>query len=83
MGSSMSVCTVFYRIVTTMTLDHIVASITSDTIVVFDIIVEFLMSAVALLTSSPVMWRKEHIWNFSVLQRVLCINYPIIQYYAV
>jgi hypothetical protein len=28
-----------------------------------------------LLTSSPVIWREEHLWNFSVLQRVDVSNF--------
>lgn len=35
-----------------------------------DTIAAFLILLVSLLTSSPEMWRKEHIWNFRVLQRV-------------
>jgi hypothetical protein len=52
-----------------MTLDRTVVTITLDTIVAFGDIVAFIILLVALLTSSPVMWRKEHIWNFSVLHR--------------
>jgi hypothetical protein len=43
---------------------------TPDTTAAFDTIVSFAIPLVALLTSSPMMWRKEHLWNFSVLQRV-------------
>jgi hypothetical protein len=43
---------------------------TLDTTVAFDNIVVFVIPLVALLTSSPVMWRKGHLLNFSVLQRV-------------
>jgi hypothetical protein len=50
--------------VTTMTLDHTVATMTMDTTTAF------VIPLVALLTSSPVMRRKEHHWNASVLQRV-------------
>jgi hypothetical protein len=59
----------FDRTVTTVALDRIVAT-TLDMIVAFDTIVAFVIPLVALLTSSPVMWRKEHLWNFRVLQRV-------------
>jgi hypothetical protein len=38
-------------------------------LLLFSILV-FIIPLVALKTSSPVMWRKEHLWNFSVLQRV-------------
>jgi hypothetical protein len=56
-----------------MTLDHIVATATLVSIVTtvaLDIIVAFVIPLVVLLTSSPVTWRKGHLWNFSVLQRV-------------
>jgi hypothetical protein len=56
-----------------MTLD-LVAAMPLDTIVVFDNIVGFIIPLVALLTSSPAMWRKEHLWNFSVLFRVHLSN---------
>jgi hypothetical protein len=42
---------------------------TLDTIVAFDNVVVFVIPLVALLTSWPVMWRKEHLWNFSALKR--------------
>jgi hypothetical protein len=51
-------------------LDHIVAGMTLDTIIAFNTTVAFVLPLVALLTSSPTMWHKEHLWNFSVLQRV-------------
>jgi hypothetical protein len=44
--------------------------VTLYTIVAFDTIVDFDIPFVAMLTSSPVIWRKEHVWNVSVLQRV-------------
>jgi hypothetical protein len=53
-----------------MALDHIAETMTMITIVAFDIIVTFGNPVAALLTLSPVMWRKEHLWNISVLQRV-------------
>jgi hypothetical protein len=39
----------------------------------FDTTVAF-VNLVALLTSSPVMWRKEHLLNFSAFQS--CFLYP-------
>jgi hypothetical protein len=57
-----------------MILDHIVATMTLYTSVASDIIVSFVIPLVALLTSSPVMWREEHLWNFSVLERVHLSN---------
>jgi hypothetical protein len=56
-----------------MTSDDIVATMALDTIVEFDTIFVF-VSFVSLLTASPVLWRKEHLWNFSVLQRVHISN---------
>jgi hypothetical protein len=52
----LSVCRVFHIIVTTVISDHIVALITLDTIVAF------VIPLVTLRASSPVMWRKEHLW---------------------
>jgi hypothetical protein len=49
---------------------HIIETVALDFIVAFDIIVVFVIPLVALLSSSPVMWREEHLWNISVLQRV-------------
>jgi hypothetical protein len=49
-----------------MTFDQII-TMTLDINWAFDTIVALLFP---LLTSSPVMWRKEHLWTFSVLQRV-------------
>jgi hypothetical protein len=40
------------------------------TTVAFSTIVAFVIPLVALLTSSPMMWREEQFWNFSVLERV-------------
>jgi hypothetical protein len=57
-----------YHIVATVALDHIVAEVSLGTIVAFAI------PLVAVLTSSPVIWRNEHIWNFSALQRVHISN---------
>jgi hypothetical protein len=42
-------------------MDHIIAETTSDTVVAFCTSVAFVISLVAVLTSSPVMWRKEHL----------------------
>jgi hypothetical protein len=55
-----------------MTLDHTV-TITLDTTIAFDNITPFIIPLVALLTS-PVMERKEILWNSSVLQRVHVLN---------
>jgi hypothetical protein len=52
-----------------MTSEHIISTKTSDTIVAFYTTVAFVIPSVALLTSMSVMWREEHLWNFSVLQR--------------
>jgi hypothetical protein len=41
---------------------------TLDTIAAFDTLL------VALLASLPMMWYEEHLWNFSVLQRVHLSN---------
>jgi hypothetical protein len=41
---------------------------TSDTIVVFYTFDAFGIPSVALLTTSPVMWREEHLWSFVVRQ---------------
>jgi hypothetical protein len=58
------------HIVATMTLDHIVAT----TALLFDNIVVFVIPLVAIMTSSPVMRHKEHLWNFCVLQKVRFSN---------
>jgi hypothetical protein len=57
-----------------MNLNGIAATMSLDTIVASDTIVLFVVPLVALLTSWPVMWRKEHLWNCSVLQRVHISN---------
>jgi hypothetical protein len=57
-------------IVTTLILHHVVATMTFVTIVAFHTVITFDNPLFALLTSSPVVWRKEQPWNFSVLQRV-------------
>jgi hypothetical protein len=47
-----------------MTLDHTATTISFDCIVstmTFDAIVAFDIPLVALLTSTPVMWREEHL----------------------
>jgi hypothetical protein len=49
-----------------MTQDHIIATVASDTIVAFDVNVEFVILLAALLTSSPVM-RCGVLWKFGVL----------------
>jgi hypothetical protein len=53
-----------------MNLDDIVVTMTLNATVASDTIVVLAIPLVALLTSSPVTWRKERLWNFSVLQRV-------------
>jgi hypothetical protein len=59
-------------------LEYIVALATSDNItrVALDTIVAFVIPLVALLTS-PLMWREEHLWNISVLQRAR-ISSPVL-----
>jgi hypothetical protein len=42
---------------------------TLDVTVAFDTSVTFVIPLVTLLTSSPIMWREEHLWNFTLLQR--------------
>jgi hypothetical protein len=71
MGPSIQVCRVFHQkcdlrslldhTTTTTTLDHIIPTMIINTIVNFGIIVTFVISVIALLTSSPVMWREEHL----------------------
>jgi hypothetical protein len=46
---------------------------TLDTIVAYETTVSSDIPLVVLLTSSPVMWRKQF-WNFSVLRRVHASN---------
>jgi hypothetical protein len=80
MGPPMSVCRVSYHIVTTVTFEHIVAAVTLDIIVAtvtLYIIVAFVIPLVALLTSPPVMSRKEHLWRFNVLHRVNLPNFVL------
>jgi hypothetical protein len=57
-----------------MTSDHIIATVTVDTIATLDTTAAFVIPLVVVLASSPVMWHEEHIWNFNVLQRVLLSN---------
>jgi hypothetical protein len=49
------------HIVATVTLEHIGATKTLNTIVVFDIIVASIIPLVSLPMLSPIMWRKEHL----------------------
>jgi hypothetical protein len=57
------------QIFATVTLVHFfLAKMTLDTIV------GFVIPLVALLTSGPVMWRKERLRNISVVQRVHLYN---------
>jgi hypothetical protein len=44
-----------------MISDHIIATITLDTTVEFYTTVAFVIALVAMLTSTPVMWREEHL----------------------
>jgi hypothetical protein len=65
MGPSMSVYRVCYHIVTTVTLENIVAMITmvhTAATVTLVTIVAFVIHLVTLLTSSPLLWLKEHLW---------------------
>jgi hypothetical protein len=48
----------------------LVAGMTSDNIATLNIIVMFVIVLVALLTSMPVIWLEEHLWNFSVPQSI-------------
>jgi hypothetical protein len=57
-----------------MTFDRIIATLTLHTIVAFEIIVASVILLVSLQTSSHVMWRKERLCNFRVLQRVHISN---------
>jgi hypothetical protein len=66
---NLSVYRVSHHIFTTVSLNHIVATITLDTIISLSVIIAFVIPLVALLTSLPAMWRKEHLWNFCVPQR--------------
>jgi hypothetical protein len=61
--------TSFIAVLTTVFSDRLITN-TYDIIVSFDTIVEFAILLYALLTLSPVMWRKEHLSNFTVLQKV-------------
>jgi hypothetical protein len=47
---------------------------TLETIVAFDTVVTFLIPLIALLMSTPVMWREARLWNFSLLQSCLCLG---------
>jgi hypothetical protein len=51
-------------------LDHTVAGMTYDAIIAFCTTAAFVITITALLMSSPMLWHKVHLWNFSVLQRV-------------
>jgi hypothetical protein len=46
------------RKIATITSDHIIAIIRLDVIVAFDSIVAFMIPLVALITSTPIMWRE-------------------------
>jgi hypothetical protein len=57
-------------IIETMTLDHTVSTMTLNTTFTFENIIAFVVVVVPLvvLTSSPVVCRREHLRNFSILQ---------------
>jgi ABC-type sulfate transport system permease component len=64
-------------------LEYIVATTTSVHVVStvpFGHIVAFVIPLVELLMSLPVMWRKEHVWNLKVFQRV---DLPIVLPYCI
>jgi uncharacterized membrane protein len=77
--------TLLDQIAATLFSDYSIATMTLNAIDAFDTIVAFEIPLVAILTTKPVMWREEHLWNFSVLQRVLLsivviiIRWPILQ----
>jgi hypothetical protein len=53
-------------------LAYIVATFISDRIIemmTLDTIVAFVILLVALLASTPMGWREEHLWNSSVLEK--------------
>jgi hypothetical protein len=53
---------------------------TVDTIASSDIIIEFPILLVVLLTSCNEIWRKEHLWIFSVLQRVYLLKKTVMNF---
>jgi hypothetical protein len=59
-------------------VDHTVAGMTYYTTIAFCTTAAFVISIIALLMSSPMMWHKVHLWNFSVLQTV---NIPHLIFY--
>jgi hypothetical protein len=61
-----------------VTFDHIIAKLSLGTILASDTIFAFLIHFVDLLILLPVMWHKEYIWNFSILQRVQLSNLILI-----
>jgi hypothetical protein len=54
----LSVCRVLHHIVIAATRDHTVVEMALGIKVVFEDIVSFVIPLAAMLTSSPVMWRK-------------------------
>jgi hypothetical protein len=74
MSPSLSVCHVFLHIVTTVAVGHIVSTMTLDTIVAFDTSVVFDIPLFVLFMSSLMVLCKEHLWNFSVCQRIQLSN---------
>jgi hypothetical protein len=55
---------------------HTVVLMTLDTIGFYTIV--GFIPLVALLRSSALMWRKERLWNVSVLQRVEEYTFPVL-----
>jgi hypothetical protein len=64
-----------------MTLVRIVVKMALDIIIAFVTFVEFVIPLVVLPTSSPLIWRKEHLWSFSMLQRGHLSNVAVKDYY--
>jgi hypothetical protein len=63
-----------------MAFDVIVVATTFYAIFTFDIIVAFYIPLVSLVTSSPVTWRREDLWNFSVHQSRLRLSYLVLMF---
>jgi hypothetical protein len=57
----------------TMTLVYMIATMALNINITFHTIVAFVSPIVALLTSMLIMWHKEHLWNFGILQICLSI----------
>jgi hypothetical protein len=67
--------------VATITSDHI-SRMPSDSIVSFDTIFAYVIPLVAMLTSTPLMWREERLWDFSVLFPIFLLKVYIMFYVA-